>query len=143
MRVTEASIPEFGESVRLVPGTKSGLWWFRSSTGEDLAPHTRPDVAAARVIRILIPYVTTILAARSHQGPGAGGARPAPPAQPDRSDGAVIAELQARFDGVVCWWGASTNEWWAVVPGGTRWQIVHAADPPGLARAVIEAWSHR
>lgn len=137
LHVVEPSVPEFGESVTLVPGTTCGLWWFRSSTGEDLAPHTKPDLAAARVIRILIPYVTTVLAARSHKQ------APVPAAGPDPSHGAAIAELQARFDGVVCWWGAYTHEWWAVVPGGTQWQIVNAQDPAALARAIINARNRR
>ncbi|TDD40538.1 hypothetical protein E1287_00775 [Actinomadura sp. KC06] len=146
MRVMEPSVPQFSESVTLVPGGgRSSLWWFRSSTGENLAPHTKPDVAAARVVRILIPYVTTILAAQSHRRPGAEAGRPhpTPPARPDPSHGAAIAELQGRFDGVVCWWGAYTYEWWAIVPGGTEWQIVNAEDPSGLARAIIQARSRR
>ncbi|MEU8802884.1 hypothetical protein [Spirillospora sp. NPDC048819] len=51
----------------------------------------------------------------------------------------TIAELQERFNGVVCWWGISTKEWWALIPGGTQWKIVNAPDPDDLIQAVLKA----
>lgn len=134
IRVFDASVPHFGESVRLLPGTRSPLWWYRSSTGEDLAPHTKPILAAKRVTRILLPYVTAALAARTHQA----APRPRVLAEPGPSHAVTIAELQERFEGVVCWWGAATREWWAIIPGGTRWRIVNAPDPDGLLQIILK-----
>jgi hypothetical protein len=138
LRVFDADVPHFGESITLAPA--SGTWWFQSSTGEDLAPYDRPTRAAERISRILTPFVTAALAARTRQMP-----RPEHqdrPPDPDPSQSATIAEVRRRFTGVVCWWGTYTGEWWALVPGGTRWQIVNARDPDKLIQAVLNARPH-
>ncbi|WP_344892254.1 hypothetical protein [Actinomadura meridiana] len=139
----DRDVPNIGESVTLVHGTTPGLWWYRSSTGEDLAPHTQPVQAAKRVTRILIPYVTAVRAARSHQTQATGERCSPPPARPDPSHAPTIAELQRRFAGVVCWWGAYTYEWWAIVPGGTQWKIVNAEDPDTLIQRVLNTRKRR
>lgn len=137
LRVFDADVPHFGESITLVPGSTSGTWWFRSSTGEDLAPSDCPAHAAERITRILSPFVTAALAPRTRQKSAPG--PPACPPEPDPSLSATIAEVRRRFTGVVCWWGAYTGEWWALVPGGTRWRIVNARDPDKLIQAVLSA----
>ncbi|WP_157610018.1 hypothetical protein [Spirillospora albida] len=124
-------MPQFGESIALVPA--SGTWWFRSSTGEHLAPYDRPVRAAERITRILTPFVTTAIAARSRQGRAPGRYPP----EPAPSLSVTIAEVRHRLPGVVCWWGASTGEWWALVPDGTRWRIINARDPDHLIQAVL------
>ena len=139
LRVFDPAVPDLGESITLVPGTTSGIWWYRSSTGEDLAPHTKPVRAAEQITRILIPYVTAALAARSHQGEAVGQTRPTPPQpHPGQPYAATVADLQER-SGVICWWGIHTKEWWALVPGGTRWRIVNAPDPETLLQAIFES----
>jgi hypothetical protein len=45
--------------------------------------------------------------------------------------------------GVICWWGAYTREWWAVIPGGTHWKIVNVPDPEALIEAVFKARGRR
>ncbi|WP_344265013.1 hypothetical protein [Actinomadura napierensis] len=107
--------------------------------GEDLAPHTKPSQAAEKIARILVPYVTAIQAARTHHQHPRSGLRP-----PMRLDhAAIITELQQRFPDVVCWWGAYTGEWWALLPGGTRWRLVSASDPGDLVQIIAEARSRR
>ncbi|WP_433472144.1 hypothetical protein ACQPZP_25005 [Spirillospora sp. CA-142024] len=134
-------MPDFGESVTLIPGTSSNIWWYRSSTGEDLAPHTKPIRAAQRITRILTPFVTAALAARTHQRETSATALPTPPPDSDPSRARTIAELHARF-GVICWWGTHTKEWWALIPGGTRWRLVNAPDPDALARIILADRPH-
>jgi hypothetical protein len=142
LRVFDPAAPEFGESVTLVPGTASGIWWYRSSTGEDLAPHTRPALAAERITRILIPYVTAALAAQTHRRETDRRQRPVPRPHPDQPHATTIADLQER-SGVICWWGAYTREWWALIPGGTQWKIVNAPGPEALIEAVFRARGRR
>ncbi|MFA1541966.1 hypothetical protein [Actinomadura monticuli] len=134
----DPAVPDVGDSITLVPATTPDVWWYRSSTGEDLAPHTRPALAAERITRILIPYVTAALAARTHERRPAETARPTPLPHPDQPHAATIADLQER-SGVICWWGVHTEEWWALVPGGTRWRIVNAPDPEALLRVIARA----
>jgi hypothetical protein len=136
LRVFDPAVPDFGESITLVPGTTPDIWWFRSSTGEDLAPHTKPVRAAERITRILIPFVTAALAARTHHRGPDGTMLPTPPPDPDPSRARVIAELHARF-GVISWWGTHTREWWALIPGGTQWKLVNGPDPAALTRAIL------
>ena len=143
VHVFDRDVPQFGESITLVPGSTAGVWWFRSSTGEDLAPHTDPTHAARQITRILIPYVTAIRAARSHRTRRTGASYPTPPAVPDPAHVTTIAELENRFAGVVCWWGRYTYEWWAIVPGGTRWTIVNAEEPDSLLHEILKAWKRR
>jgi hypothetical protein len=138
LRVFDPAVPDFGESITLVPGTTSGVWWYRSSTGEDLAPHTKPARAAERITRILVPYVTAALAAQSHQRGTTGEPRPVPRPHPDQPHAATVADLQDR-SGVICWYGSYTEEWWAIIPGGTQWQIVNAPDPEALIQAIFKA----
>ncbi|TDD86688.1 hypothetical protein E1293_09250 [Actinomadura darangshiensis] len=139
----DPDVPEFGESITLAPGATSGIWWYRSSTGEDLAPHTKPIRAAERITRILIPYVTAALAARTRLREASKSPRPTPLADPDPSHAHTIAELRERFEGVVCWWGAYTKEWWAILSGGTQWEIVNAPDPDALIQLILETRAHR
>jgi hypothetical protein len=136
LRVFDPAVPDFGESITLVPGTTRDVWWYRSSTGEDLAPHTKPIRAAERITRILIPFVTAALAARTHQQGTSGTALPTPPPDPDPSRARTIAELHARF-GVISWWGTHTKEWWALIPGGTQWRLVNAPTPDTLTQAIL------
>ncbi|MFI0479735.1 hypothetical protein [Actinomadura sp. 9N215] len=143
IHVFDRDIPQFGESITLVPGQTPDVWWFRSSTGEDLAPHTKPIQAAKQVTRILIPYVTAARAARSHQTQTTRPPRATPPAVPDPSHETTIAGLQERFAGVVFWWGTYTYEWWAIVPGGTQWTIVNAEDPDALVQQILKARNYR
>ncbi|TMR26393.1 hypothetical protein, partial [Actinomadura geliboluensis] len=63
----DPAVPDFGESITLVPGGTPGIWWYRSSAGEDLAPHTKPVHAAEQITRILTPYVAAVLAAKTHR----------------------------------------------------------------------------
>lgn len=65
-----------------------------------------------------------------------------PPAVSDPSHETTIAGLHERFAGVVCWWGAYTYEWWAIVPGGARWKIVNAEDPDTLGHQILKARNH-
>ncbi|TYB42512.1 hypothetical protein FXF69_32475 [Actinomadura chibensis] len=143
VHVYDRDIPEFGESITLAPDLAPNRWWFRSSTGEDLAPHTKPAQAAKQVTRILIPYVTAVRAARSHQTQTTRRPSSTPPAVPDPTHATAIAGLHERFAGVVCWWGAYTYEWWAIVPGGTRWKIVSAEDPDTLVHLILKARNQR
>lgn len=143
VHVFDRDIPELGESVTLVHDPAADVWWFRSSTGENLAPHDKPVRAAKQVTRILIPYVTAIRAARSHQTQTARPASLTPPAVPDPSHETTIAGLRERFPGVVCWWGTYTYEWWAIVPGGTQWKIVSAEDPDTLVHQIRKALTRR
>lgn len=135
LRVFDPAVPDLGESITLVPGTTSDIWWYRSSAGEDLAPHTKPILAAERITRILIPFVTAALAAQSHQRETADGLRPAPRPHPGQPHATTVADLQER-SGVICWYGTHTEEWWALIPGGTQWRIVNAPDPEALIQAV-------
>ncbi|MFC4055071.1 hypothetical protein ACFOY4_35740 [Actinomadura syzygii] len=139
IHVYDREIQDFGESITLAPGRTADMWWFRSSTGENLAPHTKPAQAAKQVTRILIPYVTAVRAARSHQTQTPRPPSPTPPAVPDPSHQTTIAGLHERFAGVVCWWGTYTYEWWAIVPGGTQWKIVNAEDPETLLHKILKA----
>lgn len=126
LRVFAPDVPQFGESITLVPGLTPDIWCYRSSTGEHLVPHTRPARAAEHITRILLPYVTAVRAARSHQTRASGLPSPAPPAEPDPSHAPAAAELQQRFASVICRRGPLTCEWWAIVPGEPRWKIVSA-----------------
>ena len=137
LRVFDPAVPDLGESITLVPGTTPDIWWYRSSTGEDLAPHTRPVRAAERITRILIPYVTAALAAQSHRQERPDTPRPVPRPHPNQPHAATIADLQNR-SGVICWYGTCTQEWWALLPGGTRWQIVNAPDPETLIERIFK-----
>lgn len=139
LRVFDAAVPHFGESVSLVRESASRTWWYRSSTGENLAPYDRPGLAATRITRILIPFVTAVLAARTHQESAIDLTCPDIPSAPDPAHAVTIARLQERFAGVICWWGVSTKEWWALIPGGTQWKIVNAPDPDDLIQAVLKA----
>ncbi|WP_412516229.1 hypothetical protein K8Z49_35270 [Actinomadura madurae] len=60
LRVFFPAMPCLGDSITVVGG--SGGWWYRSSTGELLAPCSRADLAAGRVSASLAWWV---LAARS------------------------------------------------------------------------------
>ncbi|MFG2248184.1 hypothetical protein [Spirillospora sp. NPDC048823] len=143
LRVFDPAVPHFGESVSLVHESTSRTWWYQSSTGENLAPYNRPGLAAARITRILIPFVTAVLAARTHRETAIDVTCPDIPSAPDPAQAVTVAKLQERFAGVICWWGLSTKEWWALIPGGTQWQIVNAADPDDLVQAVLEARPER
>jgi hypothetical protein len=138
LRVFDPAVPDFGESISLVPGTTRDTWWYRSSTGEDLAPHTKPALAAERITRILIPYVTAALAAQTHRRQTAGESLPTPRPHPAQPHAKTVADLQER-SGVICWWGTYTKEWWALVSGGTQWKIVNAPDPEALLQAVFKS----
>ncbi|MGI5422181.1 hypothetical protein [Actinomadura luteofluorescens] len=143
VHVFDRDAPQFGESITLAPGPVPRVWWFRSSTGENLALHTDPSQAARQITRILIPYVTAIRAARSHRAQRAGTPSPTPPAVPDPAHVTTIAELEKRFAGLVCWWGRYTYEWWAIVPGGTQWTIVNAEEPDSLLHEILRARKRR
>ncbi|MEU8123915.1 hypothetical protein AB0C21_34845 [Spirillospora sp. NPDC049024] len=135
LRVFDPAVPGFGESIALVPGAAPDLWCYRSSTGEELGPHTDPAGAAGQVTRILTPFVTAALARRARRPVRSGVALPAPPPDPDPSRTRTIADLHARF-GVVCWWGAHTKEWWALIPGAARWRLVNAPASEALAETI-------
>lgn len=60
LRVYSVGAPCVGDSITVVRG--DGGWWYRSSTGELLAPCSRVGVAAWRVSALLLPWVS---AARS------------------------------------------------------------------------------
>lgn len=115
---------------------------YRSSAGEDLAPHTKPVHAAEQITRILTPYVAAVLAAKTHRRETTGEQRPLPRPHPDQPHAKTIADLQDR-SGVICWWGSHTEEWWALVPGGTQWQIVSAPDPESLIETIANARARR
>ncbi|WP_433461721.1 hypothetical protein [Spirillospora sp. CA-128828] len=138
LRVFDPAVPDFGESITLVPGRTPDIWWYQASTGEDLAPHNKPSRAAERITRILTPYVTAALAARTHQREATDERRPIPRPHPDQPRATTVAELQQR-SGVICWWGTHTEEWWALIPGGTQWKLVNAPDPDALTRAIQNA----
>ncbi|GAA1872901.1 hypothetical protein [Actinomadura bangladeshensis] len=138
LRVFDPAIPDFGESISLVPGTTPDIWWYRSSAGEDLAPHTRPGLAAERITRILLPYVTAVLAAQTHRWQTSDVPISVPRPYTGQPHAKTIAGLQERT-GVICWWGTHTGEWWALVPGGTQWKIVSAPDPEALVQAVFKS----
>ncbi|WP_067793597.1 hypothetical protein [Actinomadura formosensis] len=131
LRVFGPAVPDFGESITSVPGTTPDIWLYRSSTGEDLAPHTEPVRAAERITRILTPYVTAALAAQTHQRGTTGAPRLTPPPDSARPFATEITESQER-SGVLCWWGACTGQWWALIPGGTQQEIINASDPEAL-----------
>lgn len=143
LRVFDPEVPHFGESVSLVHEPTSRTWWYQSSTGENLAPYDRPGLAAAKITRILTPFVTAVLAARTHQTTAIELTCPDIPSAPDPAHAVTIAKLQERFAGVVCWWGISTKEWWALIPGGTRWQIVNAPTPDDLVQVILKAHPNR
>ncbi|WP_131732428.1 hypothetical protein [Actinomadura formosensis] len=143
LRVFAPDVPQFGESITLVPGLTPDIWCYRSSTGEYLAPHTRPTSAAEQITRILIRYVTAVRAARSHQTRAGGVPSPTPPAEPDPSHAPTIAEVQQRFAGVICWWGPLTCAWWAIVPDEPQWRIVSAETPDALIRTILKARTRR
>ncbi|WP_242911413.1 hypothetical protein [Actinomadura terrae] len=136
LRIFDPAAPHIGESATLVPGSATGVWKYRSSTGEDLAPHDAPARAAAKITRILTPYITAALAPRTEQPQ----AHDTPP--PDHEP-TTISELQERYAGVICWWGISTSEWWALIPRGPQWKIVSAPDTNSLIQAVIKACAGR
>lgn len=142
LRVFDPAVPDFGESITLVPGTTPDVWWYRSSTGEDLAPHTKPIHAAERITRILTPYVAAVLAARTHRRGTTDERRRIPRPHPNQPHAKTIADLQDR-SGVICWWGSCTEEWWALIPGGTRWRIVNAPDPEALIETIFRARTRR
>ncbi|MDL4816274.1 hypothetical protein [Actinomadura opuntiae] len=141
LHVFDKDVPHLGESVALV--AEADTWWYRSSLGENLAPHTKPFQAAEKIARILVPYVTAIQAARTQQRRLAQAPRSGlhPPMRPEHA--AIITDLQRRFPDVVCWWGAHTGEWWALLPGGTRWRLASASDPAGLVQIIAEARPRR
>ncbi|WP_396446009.1 hypothetical protein [Actinomadura sp.] len=138
LRVFDPAVPDFGESITLVPGTTSDIWWYWSSTGEDLAPHTKPMRAAERITRILVPYVTAALAAQSHQRETAGEPRPAPRPHPDQPYAATVADLQDR-SGVICWWGTHTEKWWATHPRRDAVEDRQRPDPETLIQTIFKA----
>ncbi|SFQ34465.1 hypothetical protein SAMN04489713_1285 [Actinomadura madurae] len=142
LRVFDPAVPDFGESITLVPGTTPDVWWYRSSTGENLAPHTKPARAAERITRILLPFVTAALAARTHQRQTSETGLPTPPSAPDPIRARTIAELHARF-GVISWWGTHTKEWWALLPSGTQWRLLNAPTPAALTEAILHARATR
>jgi hypothetical protein len=142
LRVFDPDVPDFGESIALVPGTTPDIWWYRSSTGEDLAPHTKPVHAAQRITRILIPYVTAALAAQTHPRTPTDEPRPIPRPHPNQPHAPTIADLQNR-SGVICWYGTATQEWWALIPGGTQWRIINAPDPEALIETIFRARARR
>ncbi|NDU74521.1 hypothetical protein GWI34_18060 [Actinomadura sp. DSM 109109] len=141
LRVFDPAVPGFGESVTLAPGPAPRAWRYRSSTGEDLAPHTDPVHAAGRITRILTPYVAAALAARARRPVRDGVALPVPPPGPGTSHTETIAYLHARF-GVMCWWGTHTKEWWALIPCAPQWRLVNAPASETLAQAIIEVHAH-
>lgn len=138
LRVFAPAVPDFGESITLVPGTTPGIWWYQSSTGEDLAPRTKPVHAAKRITRILTPYVTAALAAQTHQRGTTGTPRLAPPSDPPQPFATEIAGLRER-PGVLCWRGAYTEKWWALIPSGTQWEIINAPAPEAPIQAISKA----
>ncbi|SNS69960.1 hypothetical protein [Actinomadura mexicana] len=141
LRVFDPAVPGLGESVTLAPGSTSDAWWYRSSTGEDLAPHTSPARAAERITRILTPYVAAALAARARRPVRDGTALRIPPPGPDTPHTETIAYLRARF-GVLCWWGTHTKEWWALIPCAAQWRLVNAPASETLAQAILDVHAH-
>ncbi|MWA04087.1 hypothetical protein F8568_027635 [Actinomadura sp. LD22] len=139
LHVYDRDVPHLGEGIMLVPGTEAGTWWYRSSMGENLAPHTKPFQAAERIARIHTPYVAAIQAARSRHRQIAQAPKTSfhPPIRPEHAT--IITDLQRRFPDVVCWWGAYTGEWWALIPGGTRWRLANASDPGDLVQIIATA----
>ncbi|TDC71691.1 hypothetical protein E1200_01230 [Actinomadura sp. GC306] len=96
-----------------------------------------------KITRILVPYITAVLAARTHGQAAVNAPCVDVPSTSDPAQAATIAKLQERFAGVICWWDSSTREWWALVPGGTRWQIVNAPTSDDLVEAVLKAHPRR
>lgn len=141
LRVYDPAVPGFGESITLASGSASDAWWYRSSTGEDLAPHTNPAGAAERITRILTPYVAAALAARARRPVRDGTALPIPPPDPGAPHTDTIAYLRARF-GVLCWWGTHTKEWWALIPCAAQWRLVNAPASETLAQAILDVHAH-
>ncbi|GAA3950153.1 hypothetical protein GCM10023085_35930 [Actinomadura viridis] len=60
LRVYSAAVPSIGESVTVVRA--NGIWWYRASTGEWLAPCTNLQLATQRLSVLLTPWVTAALA---------------------------------------------------------------------------------
>ncbi|MFG2017852.1 hypothetical protein [Actinomadura geliboluensis] len=88
--------------------------------------------------------MAAVLAAKTHRRETTGEQRPLPLPRPhpDQPPAKTIADLQDR-SGVICWWGSHTEEWWALVPGGTQWQIVSAPDPESLIETIAIARARR
>ncbi|WP_141585869.1 hypothetical protein [Actinomadura sp. WMMA1423] len=116
-----------------------GAWARRTPRGATAAGRT---VSSRTVVGCTAPGRTAPShAVPGHTGPSTAGrpARPvlpAPPPDPDPSRTRTIADLHARF-GVICWWGAHTKEWWALVPGAARWRLVSATASEELAETII------
>lgn len=139
LQVFDPDVPAFGESITVVPGATRGTWWFRSSTGEYLAPHTQPGLAADKVTRILIPYVTAALAARTRKAPESKPPNPGAPTNASPSAARDATSTQEGQPDSPLWWSAHTRQWWGVVPGGTLWQLVSAPNQNDLAQAIAKA----
>ncbi|NKZ05245.1 hypothetical protein [Actinomadura latina] len=86
--------------------------------------------------------MTAALAAQTHRRDTADHPRPAPRPHPDQPRATTIADLQARSS-VICWYGARTAEWWALIPGGTQRRIVNAPDPEALIETIFKARARR
>lgn len=67
LRVYSSAVPCIGDSITVVRG--DGGWWFRSSTGDLLAPCSHVDLAAAEVSASLRPWVAAACSSPGVDGP--------------------------------------------------------------------------
>ena len=62
LRVYAPGLSCFGDSVAVVG--VDGEWWYRSSTGDLLAPCARVDLAVSGVAALLVPWVSAAASSR-------------------------------------------------------------------------------
>ncbi|CNF01253.1 Uncharacterised protein [Mycobacterium tuberculosis] len=67
LRVYSSAVPCIGDSITVVRG--DGGWWFRSSTGDLLAPCSHVDLAASEVSALLGPWVAAACSSPGSDGP--------------------------------------------------------------------------
>ena len=64
LRVFDPRVPCIGDSVMVVQD-EEGRWWFKSGTGELLAPCDEVGAACVRIAELLVPWVVCALGGRA------------------------------------------------------------------------------
>ncbi|MFI0447440.1 hypothetical protein [Actinomadura sp. 6N118] len=120
LRVYIPSATHIGETIAVDPGPSPDEWWYRTSTGILIGPHSDLAAAAETIALLLGPWL-----------PAAWGIAP--------DQAMTVSEVRRRFPGVSCWWGIYSQQWWALIPRGASSRLVSAITLDALARAISRA----